>query len=171
MWSSFESIVRQSWASTAPYWIAEFVASGKEPFEMSIVPVKILQWTPEYSVHDAVIDREHQFLFDVINRLHEAMLAGQGRDALRTLLADVMQYTDYHFIHEEKLMAEARYPQLPAHIQMHKELTRQVSAIAERFEQGENTISIEFVIFLSNWLTHHVMVDDRRFGEYGKAEH
>ena len=137
---------------------------------MSIVPVKIMQWTPEYSLHDAVIDREHQALFDAINRLHEAMLAGQGRYALRPLLAGVMQYTDYHFTHEVKLMAEARYPQLPAHIQMHIELLRQISAIAERVERGENTISIEFVILLSNWLTHHVMVDDRRFGEYVRAK-
>ena len=137
---------------------------------MSIVPVKIMQWTPEYSLHDAVIDREHQALFDAINRLHEAMLAGQGRYALRPLLAGVMQYTDYHFTHEEKLMAEARYPQLPAHIHLHKELQRQVCAIAERFERGEITISIEFVIFLSNWIINHELVEDRRFEEYMQAK-
>jgi len=138
---------------------------------MDTVPIKILQWTPELALHDAVVDQEHQALFDTINRLHAAMLVGHGRDALRPLLADVMRYTDYHFRHEEKLMAGGHYPQLPAHIQMHKELQRQVTAIAERFEQGENTITIEFVIFLSQWLTNHVMVEDRKFGEYVQPKH
>ena len=34
---------------------------------MLVAPVKILEWTPDYSVHVSEIDREHQTLFSVIN--------------------------------------------------------------------------------------------------------
>jgi hemerythrin-like metal-binding protein len=68
---------------------------------MSTAAVNILEWTTEYAVV-AEIDREHQILFGVLNRLHEAMLAGQGAEILEKLLAEVTQYTIFHFANEEK---------------------------------------------------------------------
>jgi hemerythrin-like metal-binding protein len=84
---------------------------------MSAIPVKILEWTPEYSVHVPEIDREHQTWFSVTNRLHEAMLAGEGTRILATLLAEITQYTLHHFANEEKLMAAVQYAGLRAHVQ------------------------------------------------------
>jgi len=82
---------------------------------MSTAPSNIMEWTPEYSVHDAEIDREHQFLFGIVNRLHVAMLAGQGAETLGTLLAELAKYTIYHFANEEKTMVTAHYPEMFAH--------------------------------------------------------
>ena len=109
---------------------------------MSAIPVKILEWTPEYSVHVPEIDREHQTWFSVTNRLHEAMLAGEGTRILATLLAEMTQYTLYHFANEEKLMATVQYAGLRAHVRQHDDLRRRANAFGERFERGEATITI-----------------------------
>ena len=45
---------------------------------MPTAAVTLLEWTPEFAVHVPEIDRDHQFQFGLANRLHEAMLAGQG---------------------------------------------------------------------------------------------
>jgi hemerythrin-like metal-binding protein len=137
---------------------------------MSTVAVKILEWTPEYAVHVAEIDREHKILFNIVNRLHEAMLNGKGTDVLGKLLEEIMQYTIYHFANEETLMATALYPELHAHVGQHEDLRRKVLAMRERFECGEATMTIELTLFITGWLRNHVMGTDRRLGEYIQAE-
>jgi hemerythrin-like metal-binding protein len=136
----------------------------------TIIPANILKWTPEYSVHFAEIDREHQSLFGLVNRLHEAMLAGRGREILGSLLAELTKYTMNHFANEEKLMAAVHYPEMFAHIQLHEGLRRRVKEVGARFERGETAITIEVTLFLSDWLKKHVMVADSRLGDYIQVE-
>ena len=133
---------------------------------MSAVQVKVVEWTPEYSVHVPALDREHKLLFGFINRLHEAMLVGKGVETLGTILAEMTQYAFYHFAHEEELMAATHYPGLEAHVQQHDALRRRAAAIAERFESGEATLTIELTLFLSGWIKQHTTTTDRRLGEY-----
>ena len=133
---------------------------------MSAVQVKILERTAEYTVHVPEIDREHQHWFDVVNRLHAAMLAGEGVKSLAALLVETTRYTIHHFAHEEELMGSKRYPGFKAHIQQHEALRRKARGFVERFEHGETTMTIEFTLFLSEWIRGHVMSSDRRLGEY-----
>jgi hemerythrin len=133
---------------------------------MSGMNRKIFEWTPEYSVHDNEIDREHQAWLDGVNRLHQAMLAGKGTEIVGTLLEEMMQYTSYHFAHEARLMAAIQYPEIRAHVQQHNELRRKVGALVERFGRGEATITIELTLFLSEWIKQHILTSDRRLGEY-----
>lgn len=76
---------------------------------MPYAPVNILEWTPEYAVHVAEIDHGRQTWFDVINRLHDAMLAGKVKEVLGTLLAETIRYTCDHVAHEKALMTNVRY--------------------------------------------------------------
>jgi len=137
---------------------------------MSIVPIKIMQWTPEFSLHNEVVDQEHKALFNTINLLHEAMLAGQGTKVLERVLAAEMRFAEIHFDHEEQLMAEVDYPELRAHTQQHVEQRKRFHEMAQRFERGEKSITIEYMLLLSEWAKVHTMVEDRKFGEYVKAQ-
>ena len=137
---------------------------------MSTVSVKFMEWTPEYTAHNAEIDREHQFEFGLVNSFHEAMLAGHGKQILKTLLADCSQYAISHFAHEEKLMADVHYPEMLEHIQMHDELRRRLREMEEYVERGETVITIELMLFLRDWIKNHTMVTDRRLGDYVQVD-
>ena len=133
---------------------------------MAATPVKVLEWTPDYAVHVGELDREHQIWFDVVNRLHESMLAGEGTRILGKLLAETIQYTRDHFAHEEKWMAAVHYPELRAHVQQHDELRGEAQGFGERFARGEATMTIEFTLFLSAWIKRHIKGTDGLFGQY-----
>jgi len=137
---------------------------------MSIAPVELFEWTPEFAVHVPDIDQEHQNWFRAMNRLHEAMLAGRGVEILGTLLAELTKFTMNHFANEEKLMATVHYPEMLAHIQQHEDLRRRVSEVEARFERGETAITIELMLLLSDWLRNHEIVIDRRFGDYVQVD-
>jgi len=137
---------------------------------MPTAAVSMLEWTPEFTVHVPEIDRDHQFQFGLVNRLHEAMLAGQGAKILGTLLAELTKFTMNHFANEEKIMADMRYPEMLAHVQQHDQIRRKVTEVEARFERGETAITIELMLFLSDWLRNHTMVNDRRLGDYIQVE-
>lgn len=133
---------------------------------MSVEPVKLLEWSAEYSVHVIEIDREHEKLFGIVNRLHAAMLAGRGNKILASLLTEITQYTFYHFTHEEQVMASVRYAGRERHVQEHDSLRQAAGAFVGRFERGEEALTIELTLFLSAWLRQHVMTSDLQLGEY-----
>jgi hemerythrin len=136
---------------------------------MSVVPAKILEWSPDYSVPVPEIDREHQNWFDIVNRLHEAMLAGRGAGHLRAIFAESTQFALDHLAHEEQLMAAAHYPALQEHVEQHDELRRRCRAFGERFDGGETTMTIEMMLYLSETIKQHIMTFDRPMGDYLRA--
>jgi hemerythrin len=66
----------------------------------------LFDWKEDYSVGVASIDDQHKRLIAWINRLHEAMTAGAAGNVMEQTLADLIDYTVYHFATEEKLFAQ-----------------------------------------------------------------
>ena len=82
----------------------------------------LIQWSPQLSVGVAEMDRQHQHLVGLINRLHDAMVRGEGAEILGPVLDEVVRYTHTHFAAEERLLAARKYP----HLADHKALARSV---------------------------------------------
>ena len=137
---------------------------------MSIVAASISGWTPEITMHDSAIDREHEEIFGFVDRLHKAMLSGQGKEILGALLAELTEFTMSHFANEEKIMAAMRYPEMPVHVQQHDRIRRTVKEMKARFERGEAAMTIELILFLSDWLKNHTTTTDLRLGDYIQVE-
>jgi hemerythrin len=135
--------------------------------DLNLVPM--FQWTREYAVGVAEIDQEHQRLFALAEEMHQAMLAGKGKEVLKLLLADLLAYTDQHFAHEELLMKRIGYPQFREHQLQHQALHARVHALHDRAASGEITMTIEVAQFLVEWLKEHTTTSDRRIGEHSKA--
>lgn len=133
---------------------------------MAATPVKIIEWAPEYSVHVEEIDREHQKWFDMLNRLHAAMLEGRGQEQLRVLMADMTWYALEHIAHEEALMASTHYPDYRTHVRQHEALRSRSQEFAERVERGETTVTIEVTVFLTAWIKQHILTSDLRLAEH-----
>ena len=129
----------------------------------------MFHWTKDYAVGVRQIDQEHQRLFALAESLHQAMLAGQGKAILQDLLASLVDYTRYHFAHEEQLMQRIRYPDYPQHREQHEDLASKVRAIQDRFSSCEITITIEVMQFLMEWLKNHTTTSDRGIAGYMKA--
>jgi hemerythrin len=131
--------------------------------------MRISLWSPQYLVHDAEIDRQHQALFEPANRLHEAMLLGKGKEVLAEIVERAKRLVSEHNAYEERLMKDTHYPEYQEHVQQHAELARKARFLLERFECGETTMTIELALFFSPSIKHHVMKHDRRLAEYLNA--
>jgi hemerythrin len=136
---------------------------------MSSPMVKMIEWTADYAVGVRQIDEEHQRLFVLAESMHEAMLEGKGKAILEDLLAHLVNYTCYHFAHEEQLMEDIRYPDSRQHQREHEALRSKVRAMQYRSESGEVTMTIEVMRFLMEWLKRHTITSDRQISSYMKT--
>ena len=122
--------------------------------------MKIAFWRSEYETGFSPVDQQHQHLFEIINRLHEAMLTGHGRGVLEETLDEMIHYTIEHFATEEKLMLQTNYPFYAEHKEIHDQLTQEVKEIGEKVANHEHLVTVELSHFLTQWLIHHIRGQD-----------
>ncbi|MBD3273882.1 MAG: bacteriohemerythrin [Candidatus Marinimicrobia bacterium] len=127
--------------------------------------MSLIQWSEALSVNVDQFDHQHKKLVGMINRMHDAMSAGQGNAEVKGILNELVNYTKYHFKTEEDLMLKHGYPDMEKHVAQHENLTNQVVKYVERFENGER-ISLDFMKFLTEWLTNHIKGSDQSYSSF-----
>jgi len=125
-----------------------------------------MKWDESMSVGVRALDHDHQRLVDLINKLHDAMSVGKGKEVLGKILAELIKYTQYHFSAEEKFFEQYAYPNAQVHIREHADLTKKVIALKGRFDNGTTIISLETMNFLKDWLNNHIMKSDKMYGPF-----
>ena len=130
------------------------------------VLMAIAVWSKQLSVGFSRIDTDHQKLFDLINKLSEAMGAGKGRAVLKDIFGALTQYTITHFAMEEGLMQQHRYDHYAEHRQQHVALVLKLKDLQKRLAQPDPLLTVELMEFLSNWLRDHIGKYDSRLGQF-----
>ncbi len=125
-------------------------------------------WSDNLSVGVKAADDDHKKLIDMLNRLHDGMKNGQGREAVGKVLDGLISYTKFHFAREEEFFAKSGYP-ATEHKKEHRELVKQVEALQSRYKSGEAALSIETLDFLKNWLNVHIQSTDKKYSGHLNA--
>lgn len=120
----------------------------------------------KHSVGIPEMDRQHQYLIKLLDDLHQAMYAGEGKAPLGKILDGLFGYTQRHFAAEERLMLQYHYPEYARHRDIHRKMTQRVLEIREDFRRGDITSPVQISNFLKDWLHRHIMETDRRYGEF-----
>lgn len=121
-------------------------------------------WDDNYSVGVKEIDDQHKVLFDLINQTHRAMIDKVEKTEKQKILDGLVDYTVFHFSHEEGLMRQAEYDDLPEHLEKHKKLVAQIQDFHQKFSVGEIDIDQNLMKFLKDWLSNHIMGTDKFYG-------
>lgn len=123
----------------------------------------LFYWSDKYSVGVSTYDIQHRRLVELINNLHDAMKAGRAREVLGETLNGLIDYTRMHFADEERQMSAFNFPGYAAHKLEHEKLTVRVVELKAKFDAGDNTITIEVVNFLKDWLINHTLLTDKKY--------
>ena len=127
--------------------------------------MSLMTWTTELSVGVNEIDDQHKKLVGFINTLHDAMKAGQGKQALGTTLQELAAYAVYHFQTEEKYMQQFKFPGYQSHKLKHDAFVKKVSAFQKEYMAGKLGISLDLMNFLKDWITTHIKETDKQYSD------
>lgn len=127
--------------------------------QVSITPIF---WNESLSVGEPTLDKHHQHLAHLINQL-----GGRRADNLRSeemvdILSALVKYAEYHFSHEERLMAEAAYDHLESHRQEHLHFCEVIAEICYGATLGVIGTK-ELFSYLTRWWRNHIMFEDMKY--------
>jgi hemerythrin len=122
-----------------------------------------LEWNVNFILGIQEIDEHHKYLFDLINSAYDKFTGGESIGL--SVIAELVDYADYHFTCEERWMVETSYSSFKEHKEEHDHFVRLVSAFVEELLNDKDD-SLELLAFVSNWIAHHILETDAKFGRY-----
>jgi len=125
----------------------------------------LLNWKPEYTVNDAVLDYHHQKLFDLLNSVYDNVMNSLEVDYVLPVIDELLKYTRLHFSAEEQYMREKSIQDIDAHISKHRGFTYTIEKMKTHYHGNKLEVAQELIIVLGEWLLHHVIKDDMKYAD------
>jgi hemerythrin len=122
-----------------------------------------LKWSDRYSVQVVEIDEQHKKLISLINEMYDAMQVGKGREIIDNVIDEFVDYTDYHFNTEERLLLQYGYPSYADHKEMHDHIAKKARELKKTLDNGNKPSNIDVMLLMINWLNTHILEEDRKY--------
>lgn len=126
--------------------------------------VKKIQWKDQFVIDKDVIDDDHRTLFKLINDFNEGIVSYITADQMLPHLTAFTDYTQTHFLREEKLQQECAFPFRDDHQKEHRALIEKFNGLKlkalKATEDNVTDVAVEIGNFLQEWLTGHVIESD-----------
>lgn len=121
-----------------------------------------IEWKPEFSIGNALVDQEHELLIDQINQLYKQLRMPLDMVSIESMLGDIQADISSHFVLEELLMQEAGYAEFESHRQDHERLLDQINDLVFHFAADPETGVEMLTDQMSDWFSHHFRTFDAR---------
>ncbi|EAC1886700.1 TPA: hemerythrin family protein [Campylobacter jejuni] len=125
-------------------------------------------WNEKYSIHDTMIDIQHQKLFELADKVESAVYKFVKREELKEILTELFNYMKEHFNNEEQYMQEIHYPYLNEHKIMHKNIIRDMSYLIQNIKTT-NDLKEKLYTLMSEWLLEHILYEDMKVEQYRRS--
>ncbi len=124
-----------------------------------------IQWSPSFSVGNAMLDADHRKLIDILNQIYDAWTEHSTSLELEQLFDELMDYTDHHFSREESKLLSRDYENLDKHHAAHERLRELVHAFRSRHLAGQraDVLTEDMAKFLKSWLLDHILEEDMKY--------
>lgn len=120
-------------------------------------------WEDSFYVNIDSLDRQHKKIVDLINHAHKELTEEERPDESRKIIDELLDYTEYHFEYEEKLLEKYSYPVINTHIKQHDDLREKVSSLKNDLDKGKGIEPLNLLAFLVDWLQDHIVGSDKKY--------
>lgn len=128
--------------------------------------ISLVRWQDDFSVGNNHIDEQHSILIDTINQLASAESLN-NHHAVQMIIDELASYAAFHFDFEERLMERGNYPHLDEHKCIHRAFTQWVADLRGQYiTYGRHPLGESVLVYLRDWLSHHILGEDRRYQSF-----
>jgi len=126
-----------------------------------------IAWKKELEIGNEMIDTQHRMLVLLLKKLDLAITNRMGEKVVMGILLEIKKFTEFHFLSEENLMSELRYPGLADHERIHSELLGQLNVFIAKINRKQETPE-DILPQIVTWVANHVVSEDLKIAEYVK---
>ena len=128
----------------------------------------LVDWDSDLSLGLRQIDEHHEHLLGMLNRCYSALMLHNNHHEVETVIAELCDYTRYHFEEESTLMFDLGYPEASSHLGAHAYFTGAVLSFRDRSRERDSLLGMDVLLFLKEWLVDHIKQSDRALAEFIK---
>lgn len=125
-------------------------------------------FTEKYLTGIALVDEQHERLFEIIgeaNELVKAELLHDKFDKIVDILCELREYTKEHFKAEEEYMESIQYSGLEAQQVQHDAFVAKLDGLdLDQVDDNQQEYLEELLEFLFSWLSNHILKVDKLIG-------
>jgi methyl-accepting chemotaxis protein/hemerythrin len=125
----------------------------------------LIHWSGELETGVASIDAQHRRLVELLNSVHSIMVEHRDARELEEVFSKLVEYTGFHFDHEEELFERHFYPFADRHKAEHLKLKASLTEYINAFKEGSIEM-MDLLAFLVDWLQDHIQETDKAFGRF-----
>ena len=137
-------------------------------FETSIKIEKqgLVEWTDDWNSGHEEIDRQHRELVQLGSELIQSSLPNGDRSLEGELLRKIETDLINHFVFEEKILREIKYPETSAHSIIHEKLMTKLQEIMLSYNNEQLNAGYVFSFIVDEIILGHVEQEDSKYFPY-----
>ena len=131
----------------------------------SFPKIEAFVWSDKLCTGIAEVDDQHRRLVRLINEIGNQCASGTDGARLKSVLDELVQYAQYHFATEERLMSQhsVSAAHRESHIKAHEAFRHQIGLALSIMESApQMNLLAQLLEYLTRWLLQHIMVVDFR---------
>jgi len=120
--------------------------------------------------NDTHVAAEHRVQLELLHALQETMERGERDPAAPgSLLKQLLDYSEAHFLSEQLLMRLYAYPAYEEHVLEHDRLIGDLRDLSIAWTEGEDEAAGALLAKVEDWLLTHMSTTDKAFEGYLSA--
>ncbi|EDP8438471.1 TPA: bacteriohemerythrin [Campylobacter jejuni] len=125
-------------------------------------------WNEKYSIHDTMIDIQHQKFFELAGKVEYLIDKPVYKDEIKNLLAEFFNYMKDHFYQEERYMELIKYPDIETHKKIHKHIIQSMIELIKNIKSA-NDLKEKLYLAVKKWLLEHILYEDMKVEQYRRS--
>lgn len=120
-------------------------------------------WQDKYTVENNLLDSQHKLIFEIVNKLHEAVKDRRSAKTIQGIIDDFVSTLLNHFDTEEELMRKYNFAFFNEQKIEHEALKKKIIHMQNVYIFGDIPLTPEMFTFLRTWLTEHIEGQDKKY--------
>ena len=128
----------------------------------------VIEWDERFSLNHALIDLQHQELFELANAAQRLDPNNANKAELSKLFKEFYDYMAKHFKEEEAYMQSLDYPLLEKHKKFHESIIEGMTKILQE-KKGVVELQKSIQMIAKKWLVEHILENDLKIEKWRKS--
>ena len=126
-----------------------------------------IEWNDGLSVGIPEIDADHKRFILLVSELNQSIVEGMDVDDIVKRLLLIIDDAVQHFVHEERLFKEWKYPDVDDHARKHAGIIKMLQTVMGTVDARTLLPEwIEIGLAIKETLTAHILTSDMKYAEF-----